>query len=59
MTVLQVIKKYKLESFDKKYTDLNGKSHDLDNLDELMKRRVRDVYIDVRFEFAIICIITD
>lgn len=59
MTVLQVIKKYKLEKFDKKYTDINGKSHDLDNLDELMKRYVRDLYIDVRFEFAIICILTD
>lgn len=56
MTVLEIIKKYELEDYDKSYKNVYGNSCNLINLDELKEIEVKDIYINLRTNTATITI---
>lgn len=57
MTVIETVRFYHLELANKEYKDVYGKKHNLVNLDKLCDLEVKDFYLNIKTNEAIITVI--
>jgi len=57
MKVIELVREYHLELFEKTYKDVYGITHNLVNLKELAQLEVRDVNINFKINKATICVL--
>lgn len=57
MKVIELVREYHLELFEKTYKDVYGGIHNLVNLKELAQLEVRDVSINLKNNKATICVL--
>lgn len=57
MKVIDAVREYHLELVNKEYKDVYGERHDLVNLKDLSMLEVRDFYLNLKTNTAIICVL--